>query len=106
MTDSDRPEGELFSRLYIERGAPEQDSKRMRKRLTVAVRRYDLPEDMVEIIEGKLGIEVATDSDGVYWEFFLMTATCETCSTQLHSFIGSLHLPITGEGRAMTLSSL
>ena len=50
MSDSDRPEGgELLSRLYIERGVPERDSKRMRKRVATLVRRLK-PEGMVDRI--------------------------------------------------------
>jgi hypothetical protein len=34
MTDAERPSGELFSRLYIDRGAPAQDSQFFRNRLS------------------------------------------------------------------------
>jgi hypothetical protein len=69
MDDSDRPEGELFSRLYIEREAPERDSKRMRKRLATLVRRFK-PEGMIDLIEGKLGIDVPVGWESIQWEVY------------------------------------
>jgi hypothetical protein len=61
MTVRDAPEGQLFSRTYLERGIPSRDSKRFRTRLAayfhqkLAETLYDL---LHKAIERELGVDV------------------------------------------------
>ena len=68
---ADRPEGELFSQLYLERGAPGQDSARMRNRVAALVLKHN-PDGLYEKIKLRLGIDVPVGYNHIPWgEFFV-----------------------------------
>ncbi len=73
MSDADRPEGQRFSLLYIERGAPEQDSPRMRRRLAAVVSNIRAP-GLVDLIAQRLGIDVPMGYNYIDWNRFFADA--------------------------------
>jgi hypothetical protein len=66
------PPGELFSRVYLRRGAPASDSARMRRRLAAALNSIkDIDSEFGSLPPRKLGIDVPYNFGGYDWtEFF------------------------------------
>ena len=60
MAERMQQKGELFSRLYIERGAPTQDSAAFRKRLVAFLENHSPVNyiDIAKVIETELGVGV------------------------------------------------
>jgi hypothetical protein len=73
MSNGERPQGQRFSQLYLERGAPGQDSVRMRRRIAALVRNFQ-PDGLMNIIETELGIDVPTGYEHIKWEAFFADA--------------------------------
>jgi hypothetical protein len=66
MDDSSKIKGELFSRLYIERGTPTQDSATFRTRLVGFLETYEPAKyaDIATAIKTEIGVAVETHSTG------------------------------------------
>ena len=73
MSNGERPQGQRFSQLYLERGAPGQDSVRMRRRIAALVRNFK-PDGLMDVIETELGIDVPVSYDHIGWEDFFADA--------------------------------
>lgn len=68
----DRPTGQRFSLSYLERGAPSDDSKRMRRRIGALIFEYEtLKEQLATAVRSELGIAVPYPT---YWAEFMETA--------------------------------
>ncbi|ODS03784.1 hypothetical protein AUC71_07710 [Methyloceanibacter marginalis] len=67
--------GQRFSELYIERGAPERDSARMRRRLAALVSDHDYLGDLRSELQHSLGIDGPSGNYGYQWvEFYKQAA--------------------------------
>lgn len=79
MTDRASMRGQLFSRTYLDRGAPTQDSPRFRSRFAAYIERLGFNEsETAREIASELGVRVPRSSDArreVYrFEFFINNA--------------------------------
>ena len=66
MSKKEPPEGQLFSRVYLERTEPARDSPRFRTRIYgYYAQHFSSPNNLAEHIATELGVEVPT-SNGFY----------------------------------------
>lgn len=65
MSEQDKPIGKPFSHLYIERGAPEKDSIRFRRRLGSFFDKYfsECKYEIEQLLEQECGVEVRYPAD-------------------------------------------
>jgi hypothetical protein len=73
MSNGERLQGQKFSQLCLERGAPGQDSVRMRRRIAALIRNFQ-PDGLINIIETELGIDVPTGYNHINWQAFFADA--------------------------------
>jgi hypothetical protein len=97
MNDAERPEGELFSSVYVDPGEPAQDSKRMRRRLGALLN--DLrPPNLDQRIEVRLGIDVAYSDWKFVLEKFDLKDVLDTVTLAYRS-LAAVHYADAREGR-------
>jgi hypothetical protein len=72
MPADDPPQGARFSHVYLERGEPAQDSRRMRRRLASVVWSWsdDSRQALAKLVTRELGVAVPYNVGYNWWEFF------------------------------------
>jgi hypothetical protein len=75
MADADRPKGQLFSHVYLERGQPKSDDRRLRNRVFALGQTIELRSSLADSIHLNLGVKVPMGYERYNWERFF--AECE-----------------------------
>lgn len=71
MAQGQRPQGQRYTHVYVDRGRPETDSATMRRRLAAAISGKKDLNDFGDVVPKELGVDVPWGSMGHDWvEFF------------------------------------
>src|SRR3981081_1277005 len=77
MADTEKPKGELYSRLYIERGELKSDGTRLRERIIAQVHSFQMPFQLADQIHQKLGVIVPMGYERANWDRFFRECEIE-----------------------------